>query len=302
MYIRRIHTSPIRSPTDRSPCHVCRSSSSENKLASIIKRKQRQIQHKLEELGDDLAERLESATETPNPHPHHLTQRIVDIIPTGRPVLVFELGRTPENINTSQKLAEVALKLTNAGADALAVPIDSDDTPDGLADLFAVSRAAPTIPILAKDWFLHPIQVVDAKEAGCSGFIGVVASVTGPRGTPVLSSFSAALGLDCPVEIVNLKELKAMEQYGVPFYAMNISVGLSVAIAGFGRDVADGLLGEMPFGAVSLVGVKSIEDVRKMRIAGADALLVKKELVMGEYSGREEELVQHLLDTVLLDD
>lgn len=34
------------------------------------------------------------------------------------------------------------------------------------------------------------------------------ASVTS-RGTPLMSSFAASIGLDCPVEIVNLQELQA---------------------------------------------------------------------------------------------
>ena len=96
--------------------------------------------------------------------------------------------------------------------------------------------------------FLHPIQVVNAKEAGAAGILGVIgvwhaclshtcclaeraagallapwcrpapvhltwhaspaASVTS-RGTPLMSSFAASIGLDCPVEIVNLQELQA---------------------------------------------------------------------------------------------
>ena len=40
---------------------------------------------------------------------------------------------------------------------------------------------------------------------------------------------------------------------GVVFYAINVSVGLSVAIPGFANKIAHGLLGELPFGAISLV-------------------------------------------------
>jgi len=76
-----------------------------------------------------------------------------------------------------------------------------------------VSRAvAARVPVFARDWYLHPLQIVDVKAAGATGVIGIVASVT-QRGSPVLSSFGAALGLDCPVEIVNLNELKQMEGF-----------------------------------------------------------------------------------------
>lgn len=43
-------------------------------------------------------------------------------------------------------------------------------------------------------------QVVEVKEAGASGALGVIGQVNG-RGTAILSSFAAALGLDAPVEV-----------------------------------------------------------------------------------------------------
>ena len=45
------------------------------------------------------------------------------------------------------------------------------------------------------------MQVVEAKEAGAAGVLGAIANVCGPRGAPVLSSYAAAIGLDCPVEV-----------------------------------------------------------------------------------------------------
>ena len=65
-------------------------------------------------------------------------------------------------------------------------------------------QAAKRVPVLAKDWAVHPLQVVDAKEAGAAGYIGVIAQVNG-RGTALLSSFAARIGLDAPVEVVNAR-------------------------------------------------------------------------------------------------
>lgn len=42
-------------------------------------------------------------------------------------------------------------------------------------------------------------QVVEAKEAGAAGAIGVVANVLG-NGSPIMTSFAAAIGLDAPLE------------------------------------------------------------------------------------------------------
>ena len=92
-----------------------------------------------------------------------------------------------------------------------------------------------------------------------------------------------------------------MEASGVPFYAMNLSVGLSVAISGFGADVAAGLLGELPFGVLSMVGVKSVGEARAAREAGADSLMIRRDLV-AEWRGRERELVGALVDATNGDD
>ena len=85
-----------------------------------------------------------------------------------------------------------------------------------------------------------------------------------------------------------------MERSGVPSFALNVAVGLSVPIKGFGADVARGLLGELPFGAVSLVGVRSLEDAQRARTSGADALLVKRELLAAHAATPLRELMDCL--------
>lgn len=69
------------------------------------------------------------------------------------------------------------------------------------------TQAARGKPVLARDWVIHPLQLVEAKEAGAAGVLGVIGQVNG-RATAVMSSFGAALGLDCPVEVVNARVSK----------------------------------------------------------------------------------------------
>jgi hypothetical protein len=130
-----------------------------NQLANTIRRKQAQVQAQLQELGvDALDARLRLATEAPPRAPLALTRLIVKLSTTGRPALVFELGRGPA-ARSAAELGARAAALAAAGADALAVPTDPAETPEGLADLFAVVRAAPRLPVLRRDWYIHPIQV-----------------------------------------------------------------------------------------------------------------------------------------------
>lgn len=44
------------------------------------------------------------------------------------------------------------------------------------------------------------LQIVEAKQAGAAGVLGTITCVSG-KGTPIMSSFASAIGLDCPVEV-----------------------------------------------------------------------------------------------------
>jgi indole-3-glycerol phosphate synthase len=57
--------------------------------------------------------------------------------------------------------------------------------------------------------------------------------------------------------VVNLQEVELMSRSGVVFYGINLGVGLSISVPGFASQMAHGLLGQLPFGAISLVGVSA---------------------------------------------
>ena len=44
------------------------------------------------------------------------------------------------------------------------------------------------------------MQILEAKEAGASGVMGIVTSILGQRAA-LYSSYAAQYGLDCPVEV-----------------------------------------------------------------------------------------------------
>eukprot|EP00775_Hariotina_reticulata_P009698 gene9698-9857_t len=266
--------------------------SQHNQLEATIKRKSRQVEAALAELGiEGLEERLSSATQNPASPAYKLSRLVAE----GRAVIVVEVTRaTPAT--TPQQLAQLAKAAIQCGADALCVRLDSEDTPQGLQDLFAVVQASKRTPVIARDWIIHPLQLVEAKEAGAAGVLGVIGQVNG-RGTAVMSSFAAAIGLDAPVEVVNALEMDGLARTGVVFYGINLSVGLSVAVPGFASDMAHGLLGEMPFGTISLVGVRNLEQARKARMSGADALLIKKEMIEEAQANGKD--LRTLLDQVL---
>lgn len=70
---------------------------------------------------------------------------------------MVELAR-PSPSSTPSQLATLAKQHVACGADALCVRIDAEDTPEGSKDLFSVVQAVK-VPVLARDWYIHPIQV-----------------------------------------------------------------------------------------------------------------------------------------------
>jgi hypothetical protein len=64
----------------------------------------------------------------------------------------------PPTASPAQDLAQLARDYVAAGADALAVRVDYEDTPEGLKDLYVVCQAVK-VPVLARDWVIHPLQV-----------------------------------------------------------------------------------------------------------------------------------------------
>lgn len=71
-----------------------------------------------------------------------------------------------------------------------------------------------------------------------------------------------------------------MERYGVPMFCTNVSVGLSlIGISGIASEIASGILKLLPKDAVSLVGVRSMEEARQAAMNGADGLLICSEII-----------------------
>ena len=81
------------------------------------------------------------------------------------------------------------------------------------------------------------------------------------------------------MQVVNAQEVEALGNVGVPFFGINIGVGL--AIPGINAAVSKGLLSHLPAGTSSLVGCRSLEEVVQASNAGADALLLKVEMIEG---------------------
>lgn len=82
-------------------------------------------------------------------------------------------------------------------------------------------------------------------SAGCFIFTDIVLEIAGVfRGhTQQCRSIRT---LCVTKQVVNKVEVEAMGNVGVPFFGINLAVGLSLALPGFKSDITKGLLGALP--------------------------------------------------------
>ncbi|RXK56123.1 indole-3-glycerol-phosphate synthase [Oleiharenicola lentus] len=168
-----------------------------------------------------------------------------------------------------------------AGASALSILTDTEFFGGTLADLIEVaadfSQNPPAIPALRKDFMVHPIQVVQAREAGASAILIIVRALDDGEITALHTAAQAA-GLDALFEIHNEDELDRAVMHRAKIIGVNnrdlaifkTDIGLSERLIPlFPKDVI----------AVSESGFTSGADAARARACGAHALLVGESLM-----------------------
>jgi indole-3-glycerol phosphate synthase len=157
------------------------------------------------------------------------------------------------------------------GAAAVSVLTEEEFFGGSLDDLAAV-RDAVNLPVLRKDFVLHPAQVWQARAAGADAVLLIVAALTATE-LEVLLAESGAAGLDALVEAHTAEEAATALALGAEIVGVNnrdlrtFRTDLRVA-----ESVAPLLAGTVTKVAES--GVSSPEGAARMAAAGYDAILV----------------------------
>lgn len=204
--------------------------------------------------------------------------------PDGRLAIISEIKRRSPSagaIKANASAVEQARKYRAAGAAALSILTDTEFFGGHLADLIEVTadfaRTPPAVPCLRKDFMVHPIQVLQAREAGASAILIIVRALDDGEITALHDAATAA-GLDALFEIHNEEELRRAVQHQAKIIGVNnrdlaifkTDIGLSERlIPQFPKDVV----------AVSESGFSTAADAARARAAGAHALLVGESLM-----------------------
>jgi indole-3-glycerol phosphate synthase len=175
---------------------------------------------------------------------------------------------------------ELAREMVAGGATALSVLTEPEHFGGSLETLARV-REAVDVPVLRKDFLLREDQL-DAAE---SDLVLLIARFVDDL--PGLVSAARARGFQPLVEVHDEAELQAALDAGAEIIGVNNRdlARLEVDLSTFER-VASAVPADADVTLIAESGISTVEDVRRMRAAGADALLIGSAIMASDVRDR----------------
>ncbi len=172
--------------------------------------------------------------------------------------------------------AEVARGYEGAGAAALSVLTDEPFFGGRIEHLIA-ARGATSLPVLRKDFVVDPWQVWEARAAAADAVLLIVAAL-GDDDLKGLLALAGEAGLDALVEVHDRGELDRALGAGARIVGINNRNLRTMEVS---LDTALSLASALPDGVVAVAesGIRSGEDIRRLREAGFDAFLIGERLM-----------------------
>ena len=170
----------------------------------------------------------------------------------------------------------IASTYQSGGAAALSVLTDETFFQGSLADLQA-ARAAVSLPVLRKDFTIHPSQILEAAAHGADAIL-LIAAILSTRQIRDFRETAARYRLSALVEVHNRRELDMAIDAGADLIGVNnrnlvtfeVTLDTSLSLAEHMQPAA--LL-------VSESGIHDAADILRLRAAGYHAFLVGEHLM-----------------------
>ena len=178
--------------------------------------------------------------------------------------------------------AAIARSYEQGGATCLSVLTDADFF-QGSEAFLQRARAACALPVLRKDFTIHPYQVHEARAIGADAVLLIVAALDDDR-LLELTLLAAELDLDVLVEVHDEAELQRALELPAPLIGINnrdlrsFEVSLETSLRLRALAPADRML-------VSESGISTTADVARLRGAGIHAFLIGETFMRAEEPG-----------------
>jgi indole-3-glycerol phosphate synthase len=179
-------------------------------------------------------------------------------------------------------IEELARELEAVGAAALSVLTDQEFFQGSLENLQRAS-AAVTIPCLRKDFILDEFQLLEARANSADAVLLIVAALTQTELT-ALARGARRRGLDILCEVHDEEELLQALDAGCDLIGVNTRDLRTFQVD---AETAFRLADRLPKNVVRVAesGIKSGEDIARLRAAGYQAFLIGESLMRAERPG-----------------
>jgi indole-3-glycerol phosphate synthase len=175
------------------------------------------------------------------------------------------------SINSRLDAAAQACAYERGGAGAISVLTEPDHFGGSPSDLISV-MAAVAIPVLKKDFHVHPIQLLEAKAIGASAAL-LIARALAPADLAGLAREAHDLEIEILVEIRDEWELERALSVGAAVIGVN---NRDLETLRIDPGTAARLLPTIPRNVVAVAesGMRTAGDVADAARCGADAVLI----------------------------
>ena len=244
------------------------SSRSKNILERIVEARRASVAHRKRVLPEVA---LKLAVEKKVPPPRDFAGALTR---AGKINIISELKKASPSrgvIREEYAPAVLAASLEGAGAAALSVLTEEDFFSGSLGDLKEASRVTK-IPILRKDFIVDPWQVWETRAAGADSFL-LIAAVLNDQELRELLDLGRALKMEALVEVHSREELERVLAAGARIIGVNnrdlrdFQVHLETSL-GLAEVIPEDCI------AVSESGLRTYDDLARLRTAGFDAFLI----------------------------
>jgi indole-3-glycerol phosphate synthase len=179
----------------------------------------------------------------------------------------------------------VAIARSYEAAGAAAISVLTEPTFfDGALEHLSAVRAAVTTPLLRKDFVVSDYQLLEARATGADAVLLIVAALNDEELRRLLRT-ARDLGLDALVEVHDEEELARAIDAGADTVGVN---NRNLRTLTVDVEASERLIAKMPSHvvAVSESGLKSGNDVKRLRASGYRAFLIGERFMTSPDPGR----------------
>ena len=187
-------------------------------------------------------------------------------------------------IRKSFNPAELAVGYKNGGATCISVLTDTPFFQGDKSHLIEV-RSAVELPILRKDFMVDPYQILEARAIGADCVLLIMAALT-DKHAALLNHNAKELNLDVLIEVHDENELDIALQAGAEIIGIN-NRDLTSFITNM--DTTYRLAKLIPNNKIiiSESGIKTKDDINKLKEVGVDAVLVGESLITSNNTAKK---------------